>query len=81
MILYENACVFTPDASAADSFVTENGKFIFVGHSTEAKKQYPNAEIIDLNGQFVCPGFNDSHMHLLGLGSMLMQAQLSSHTD
>lgn len=78
MILYENACVFASDACGADSFVVENGQFVFAGSASEAKKQYPDADVVDLKGKFVCPGFNDSHIHLLGLGSMLMQAQLSS---
>jgi len=81
MIRYENARVFTSGICDADCFVTDNGKFIFVGNASDAKKLYPNADSIDLGEKFVCPGFNDSHMHLLNLGSVLMQAQLSPHSD
>lgn len=81
MILYENACVFTADSYASDCFVVDNGRFLFVGAAQDAKKAYPDAEIVDLGGRFVCPGFNDSHMHLLELGSTLVQAQLAPHSD
>lgn len=81
MIRYENGCLFPFDASQADSFVIENGRFVFVGTAKDAMAAYPNAESVDLKGQFVCPGFNDSHMHMLGLGNMLMQAQLAPHSD
>jgi len=36
-----------------------------------------NTQIIDLNHKMVFPGFNDSHMHLLGLGASLSQVDLS----
>lgn len=81
MILYENACVFIADSDMADSFVVDNGKFLFIGAAADAREKYPDAERVDLGRRFVCPGFNDSHMHLLGLGSMLMQAQLAPHSD
>ncbi|MDY4855370.1 MAG: amidohydrolase family protein, partial [Candidatus Ventricola sp.] len=78
---YENARVFTADERTADCFVVRDGVFAFVGTARDAHRAYPDAERIDLHGQFVCPGFNDSHMHLLNLGCMLTQAQLGPATD
>lgn len=75
---YENARVFTADNRAADCFVVKDGLFAFVGTADAAHRAYPDARRIDLNGRFVCPGFNDSHMHLLHLGCMLTQAQLAA---
>ena len=77
---YYNAHIFTADQSRAECFVVEAGRFVFVGSHKEALSRYPQAQQIDLRGQFVCPGFNDSHMHLLNLGNMLTQAQLSPVT-
>ncbi|MBN2794815.1 MAG: amidohydrolase [Clostridia bacterium] len=37
-----------------------------------------NTQLIDLKKQHVFPGFNDSHMHLMGYGAALMQIDLSS---
>lgn len=78
---YENARVFTGDDRAADCFAVENGRFLFAGRAKEAHSAFPGAVFIDLGGRFVCPGFNDSHMHLLNLGCALTQAQLQEHTD
>ncbi|MGN0775152.1 MAG: amidohydrolase [Candidatus Ventricola sp.] len=78
---YENARVFTADNRAADCFVVSGGVFAFVGTKDAAHRAYPDAQRVDLRGQFVCPGFNDSHMHLLNLGCMLTQAQLGPATD
>ena len=78
---YYNARIFTGEDRTAECFVVEEGRFAFVGAYEDAIKLYPQAERIDLRGQFVCAGFNDSHMHLLNLGNMLTRAQLSPVTD
>lgn len=80
-ICYENARIFTGNQQTADCFVVQDGVFAFVGSSCEAHSVFPDANRVDLGGQFVCPGFNDSHMHLLELGCTLTQAQLNLCTD
>ena len=80
-ICYDHARIFTADGTHAECFVVENERFAFVGSSEDAARLFPNAQHVDLHDQFVCPGFNDSHMHLLNLGNMLTQAQLSPVTD
>ncbi len=78
---YENARVFTANDRTADCFVVQDGRFVFVGARKDAHAAFPDAEIIDLGGKFVCPGFNDTHLHLLNIGCMLTQAQLAPATD
>ncbi len=41
----------------------------------------PEDEIIPLGGRFVCPGFNDSHMHLLNFGNVMTQCALGDATS
>jgi len=48
----------------AEAVVQNGGKIIFVGKLDNAKKMYPNAEQIDLNGKTLIPGFIDSHSHI-----------------
>lgn len=80
-ICYDHARIFTANGANAECFVVNEGRFAFVGTKEEAAQRFPDAQHIDLHGQFVCPGFNDSHMHLLNLGCMLTQAQLAPATD
>ena len=73
--LYYNGRVYTGQLPLQTCFAVENGKFLSVGEDC------PDADVrIDLGGAFVCPGFNDSHMHLLNLGQALTVAPLSRHT-
>jgi len=79
MIIYHNAVVFTAQGSLAQAFGVENGKFTFVGSNEEADRLSADQRI-DLAGAFVCPGFHDSHMHLLNYGQTLSMAPLHRFT-
>ena len=60
---YYNGIVYTGEGFA-QAFITEGGLFGAVGSNEEILSQMVD-EKIDLQGHFVCAGFNDSHMHLL----------------
>ncbi len=65
----------SPHDQNCTAFVIENNKFIYVGNDETASQMTDN--IIDLKGQCVLPGFNDSHMHLLNTGSFLANLDLT----
>ena len=73
--VYVNGKVWTGEGFA-HSFAVEDGRFAWVdGMPAQGD------EIVDLGGAFVCPGFNDSHMHLLNYGSALSICDLTAHTS
>ena len=75
--LYFNGNVYTGQLPLAECFAVEDGKFCYAGSLSHA----PECETsVDLKGAFVCPGFNDSHMHLLNFGQALTIAPLHLHT-
>ena len=80
--IYYNGNVYTGEEELQQAFIVRDDVFEFVGDSRKAK-ELANAEdnLVDLQGRFVCPGFNDSHMHVLGFGKMLRDIQLAEHTD
>lgn len=58
------------------SMLISDGKIIWLGNDNEYEK-YHVTEIIDLEGNVVLPGFNDSHMHFVGIGLALSGCDLS----
>lgn len=79
--IYYNGSVYTGDLPLVQAFVVENGTFLFAGTSEEARAMAQEEDsLVDLQGRFVCSGFNDSHMHLLSYGNMLNTAQLAGRT-
>ena len=77
--VYYNASVYAGTLPLVEAFGVENDKFFFTGSNPEALKLEADA-FVDLQGAFVCAGFNDSHMHLLNYGQTLTIAPLHDHT-
>ena len=80
--IWFNGLVYTGKEALQTAFLAEDGIFRAVGSDAEILALADEGTVCeDLKGQFVCPGFNDSHMHLLGYGQALKGAQLAEHTD
>lgn len=66
-----------PHQPMAEAMVVEKDKIFMVGNKRDIN--FNNGqEIVDLMGYTVLPGFNDSHMHLLGIGENLDNIDLSN---
>lgn len=79
--VFLNGKIYTGTLPLAEAFVIEDGAFLYVGSSAGANAFAGiNAACVDLKGQFVCAGFNDSHMHVLHYGQVLSSPRLNEHT-
>ena len=78
--MYYNGRVYTGEQFCVQAFCVEDGLFTFAGSNEEARA-HSAEQWVDLQGAFVCPGFNDSHMHLLNYGQTLTIAELAKHTS
>jgi predicted amidohydrolase YtcJ len=81
--IYYNAVIFVQMGLEAEAMGVENGRVVFAGTLSEAKRKYEKEKVNwhDLKGAFVVPGFNDSHLHLLQYGHGLSCPDLSKHTS
>lgn len=78
-LIVKNAKIYTvsEDFAIAEAFAIKNGKFVAVGNTDEICSKFLAEEIIDLNGQYVYPGFIDAHAHFFGYGQGIQtEAQL-----
>ena len=79
--IYHNGVIYTGELPLVTAFAVENDKFTAVGSDADIlASRCDDDTVIDLKGQFVCAGFNDSHMHLLNYGYALTVAPLHEHT-
>ncbi|WP_372648596.1 amidohydrolase [Draconibacterium sp.] len=74
-LIVSGASVYTVDDefSVAESFAVNNGKIVAVGTSQEISDKYDSDTIIDAEGKFIYPGFNDAHCHFNGYAINLLQ--------
>ena len=83
--LWTNGTIYTGHGHFAQAFAIKDDQFYAVG-SLEQVQDICRASgeplfTYDLDGRFVCPGFNDSHMHLLSMGRSLVEVHLGAHTS
>ena len=76
--IYTGGRVFTGALPLKEAFIVEEDKFLAAGTDEEMLALRQDADvIIPLEGRFVCPGFNDSHMHLISYGHTMEMCDLT----
>ena len=79
--IFYHGRVYTGALPICSAFAVENGRFTLVGDDeTLLASAREGDSLTDLQGRFVCAGFNDSHMHLLNFGQALAAAELAPLT-
>src|SRR5581483_5302432 len=67
-----------PKFSIASAAAIQGGRFIAVGSDAEVMKtRGPKTRVIDLHGQTVLPGFDDTHVHLTAGKDLEIQVDLT----
>jgi predicted amidohydrolase YtcJ len=73
-LILHNGVVWTVDSknSIAQAVAIRDGKFLLVGSNEDALTlRGPKTQVIDLQGTFVTPGFNDNHVHFASAAQFL----------
>ncbi|MCX8056218.1 MAG: amidohydrolase [Ignavibacteria bacterium] len=81
--IFYNGKIYSLDEknSIYEAVAVKNGLIFDLGSSQDLLNKYPNAERIDLKGNFVFPGFIDAHGHITGYGENLLQIDLVGTTS
>lgn len=58
-----------------------DGVVAWLGNEDVGRSQFPDAQIVDLEGDFVAPAFVDSHIHLTSTGLLLTGLDLTAATS
>jgi predicted amidohydrolase YtcJ len=69
--LLRNGRVHSPAMPDATAMAVRDGIVAWLGSDDVGRSQFPDAEIVDLDGAFVAPAFVDSHVHLTATGLTL----------
>ena len=77
-ILFHNGTILTMNDSlpTVQAVLIQENKIVGVGTKEELTLNKKVDKLVDLKGKSLLPGFNDSHMHLLGFGEALQLCRL-----
>ena len=73
--------VHSPTHPDATAMAVRDGVVRWLGSDDVGRGQFPDAEVVDLAGGFVAPGFVDSHIHLTATGLSLTGLDLRASTS
>ncbi|MGC0364110.1 putative amidohydrolase YtcJ [Rhodococcus sp. 27YEA15] len=74
--LLVNGRIYSSSAPDATSIAITDGIVVWVGDERAGRALHPGADIVDLGGAFVTPGFVDTHVHITALGLNLVGLDL-----
>lgn len=79
--IWHNGRIYTmeKEGETVEAVLTEDGKVLEIGTLDKLRAQADTE--VDLQGAVMYPGFIDSHMHMIGHGSRLLQLDLSYVTS
>jgi predicted amidohydrolase YtcJ len=76
-----NGRVHSPAMPDATAMAVRDGVVAWLGSDDIGRAQFPDAEIVDLDGAFVAPAFVDSHVHLTATGLTVAGLDLRNATS
>jgi predicted amidohydrolase YtcJ len=79
--LLVNGRVHSPTHPDATAMAVRDGVVAWLGSDEVGRSQFPGAELVDLDGGFVAPGFVDSHIHVSATGLTLSGLDLRGATS
>jgi predicted amidohydrolase YtcJ len=78
LVLYNgNLLTLSAAHPHAQALAVIDGRITAIGSSSDVRAAAPGAELVDLGGRSVLPGFIDSHAHLSQVGHELLKVDLS----
>ncbi|CAN5543761.1 amidohydrolase [soil metagenome] len=76
-----NGRIHSPTHPDATAMAIRGDVIAWLGSDDVARTQFPDADIVDLDGAFVAPAFVDSHVHVTSTGLLLTGLDLRAATS
>lgn len=83
-LILKNGFVFTlnPVRKYVQALAIRDNRILAIGSDEEMMRyRGPETDVLDIRGRFVCPGFNDAHLHLASGAQAMSEMDLTGITS
>ena len=77
----KNGKIYVERGVFAQAVLMENGRVTAVGSNEDIDALAGDVRVIDCGGRTVIPGLNDSHLHLIQIGTRLSRAEIAGSSS
>ena len=77
----KNGKIYVERDAFAQAVLMENGRVTAVGSNEDIDALAGDVRVIDCGGRTVIPGLNDSHLHLIQIGTRLSRAEIAGSSS
>ena len=80
-VLFHGGRIHVGDGSSVEALVGRDGRVAAIGHAADLRRDHPDAELVDLKGGLMTPGWHDSHVHFTWWAIQMGQVDLRDESS
>jgi len=78
--LFEGGRIHVGDGTSADALLARDGRVVAVGRRDELRREAGRAEVVDLRGGLMVPGWFDAHVHFVWWAQQMSRLDIADTT-
>lgn len=79
--LFEGGRIHVGDGTSAEALLARDGRVAMVGRRDEVRKESGRAEVVDLRGGLMVPGWFDAHVHFVWWAQQMARLDVADTTS
>ena len=79
-IVFEGGRIHVGDGTSAEALLSREGRVAAVGRRDEIRREAGGAEVVDLRGGLMVPGWFDAHVHFVWWAQQMARLDIADTT-
>ncbi|TME88467.1 MAG: amidohydrolase, partial [Chloroflexi bacterium] len=79
-VLFDGGRIHVGDGTSAEALLTRDGRVAAVGRRDEVRREAGRAEVVDLRGGIMVPGWFDAHVHFVWWAQQMSRLDIAGTT-
>jgi len=79
-VVFEGGRIHVGDGTSAEALLARDGRVAVVGQRDEVRREAGGAEVVDLRGGLMVPGWFDAHVHFVWWAQQMARLDIADTT-